>query len=281
MAKPKSGSSLVQHGDYSEDDAAEDAEESKRAQGGVIIKIPQGKTTVRAIPPKPGGKWKRKSFMHYVEVPGAGSVAINCARLLAKKPCLICKTEQKMVASGNKRDFQKASRIKAKARWYCNVVERGAEENGPRILAFGPMINDQLIEIRQDADDGGDFVHPTKGFDLRIVRKGDGPNNTKYLVTAAKQRPTPLAADTKTMNELIENQHSLDRWLEAPDLDEQKAKLSGEDDDEDDKPRKPSRASRSIEDETDDDEEVDTEIDDEDKSGEEDDDEEIVVNIED
>src|SRR4051812_25672621 len=102
MAKDK-GSSLVKYGAFTVEDAEEDEIEVKKAMGGgKYMKLVEGKNLIRFIPPKPGAKWRRVTYIHYVNVPGAGRVQFVCPRMEKKEPCVVCKRVQQLTASGNK-----------------------------------------------------------------------------------------------------------------------------------------------------------------------------------
>jgi hypothetical protein len=230
MAKKETTStSLVQFGDFTADEASEMKRESEAASGGgIIFKLKPGRTVVRPIPPKKGEKLMKVAYVHYLDVPGTGRVSFNCPRLMAKRACSVCATETKLLATGEDNDFKKAKKLKAKRQLYMNMIVRGDEGVGPRVLRFGKMIEDQLIEIRQDEDDGGNFSHPTAGFDLKISRKGEGQNDTEYKVVASGARPSPLAADAAQMQEWIDNQPDLSRFLRVMSDEQIERKLNGE-----------------------------------------------------
>lgn len=263
MAGKKSDStSIVQYGDFSLDEVNELKRDSEQHNGGgAIYKLKPGRTVVRVIPPRKNEKLMKVAYVHYLDVPGVGRVSFNCPRLMAKRPCKVCKTENELMATGDDADFKKAKKLKAKRQLYMNMIVRGEEANGPRVLRFGKMIEDQLIEIRQDEDDGGNFAHPTQGFDLKISRKGEGQNDTEYKVTASGQRPSPLADDASQMQDWIDGQPDLSRFLRVLSDEQIDRKLRGEDggrdDDEDSSRRRlppqqaARRPSRSIDDEVD------------------------------
>lgn len=242
MAKKKS-TSLV-HVDF-EDFTLEDAEEIAReaeqnATQGRILKLRPGRTVLRVLPAPKGEKLFRVAYVHYLDVPGVGRVSFNCPRLMAKRPCSVCKTEAELLATGEDVDFRKSRKIKAKRQVFFNVIDRGNEEAGPQPFRFGKTIEDQLIEIRQDEDDGGNFSHPTNGFDIKFSRKGEGMNDTEYKLTVTGPNPKPLSDDPEQMREWIEEQPDLSRFLRVLSDEAIGRKLRGEDgdDDDDDTPKR-------------------------------------------
>lgn len=228
MATAKKNDSLVQYEDFSLDDVEEQEKEAKETAGaGVIFKIPPGKTVVRAVPAKPGEKLMMVAYVHYLDVPGVGKVSFNCPRLMAKRNCTVCKKEAELLSTGEDIDFKKSKKLKAKRQLYMPIIVRGEEEAGVRILRFGKMIEDQLIEIRKDEDDGGNFAHPVEGFDLKISRKGEGEFDTEYKVTKTGD-VKPLSNDAAEMKDWIENQPQRERFLRVLSDEDIEAKLAGE-----------------------------------------------------
>ena len=232
MAKttPTTDTSLVKYGDFSADDAEEEAKERESERGsGAFIKLKPGKTTLRVIPPLPGKKWKRVIYVHYVDVPGAGRVSFNCPNLCAKLHCIVCAKQKQLEASGNEIDEKKARKLRPKRRCLVPAVDRADESAGPRVFGFGTMIEDQLIELRKDEDIGGNFVDPVNGFDLAIIRTGTGENDTEYKVMPAnKGRACKLSEDAVLFNQWIASQPNLDKWCKVLPADDIEKLLRGE-----------------------------------------------------
>lgn len=246
MAKNSSTTSLQKYGGFDLDEAAED-EKELAASGGAnaFLKLNPGKTKVRFIPPLPGKKWRRVSHVHYVDIPGAGRASFPCPKLEAKRACRLCSQAQKLLATGNEIDEKKGKKLLPQRRCYATVVDRNDPESGARILAFGRTIEQQLIEIRKDEDEGGDFVNPIDGIDITIIRKGTGALDTRYTVRPGKRQP--LDEDAAAMNELIATQPNLEKWCRVPSDEEIDAILKGED------PREARRNAERDRDEDDDD----------------------------
>lgn len=250
MAKNSAGTSLQKYGGFDLDEADE-AEKDLKASGGsnAFLKIEVGKTKLRFIPPLPGKKWRRVSHVHYVDVPGSGRASFVCPRLESKRPCRLCTQANKLLATGNEIDERKGKKLLPQRRCYASVLDRNDPESGARVYAFGRMVEQQLIEIRKDEDEGGDFVNPVDGIDITIIRKGTGATDTRYTVRPGKRGS--LLEDAKEMSELIATQPNLEKWCKAPSDEEIDAILKGED------PREARRNAREKEDDEDDDDDDD------------------------
>jgi hypothetical protein len=234
----KKDDALVNYGDFTLDDTNELEREAKENSGGnLIYKFPQGRTVLRVVPPKKGEKLMKVAYVHYLDVPGVGRVSFNCPRLMAKRGCAVCRKEAELLATGEDIDFKKSRKLKAKRQLFMCAVIRGQEDLGVRVIRFGKMIEDQLIEIRRDEDDGGNFAHPVTGFDLKISRSGETENDTKYKVVKTGG-PKPLSDDATQMATWIEEQPSLDRFLRVLSDEQIERKLNGEDGGESSSPRR-------------------------------------------
>lgn len=215
MAKDKS-SSLVKYEDYTIEDAQHDAEDIAASRGSkTLVKLKQGKNRVRFIPALPGKSWKRVTYEHWVSVPGLGDVRFTCPLFEAKKKCRACDMEKKLLGSAKEADQARAKRFKAGRRVYANVIMRDNEAQGPVVLPFGIQVEKALTELRADEDIGGNFIHPVEGFDILILKSGEGME-TRYAVHPAdKGRSCPLHDDGKTTNEWIASQHDLEKLVKV------------------------------------------------------------------
>lgn len=201
----------------SEDVLREKAElEDSRGSGAFFnIKKP-GKYVIRFIPALAGRRWKRVTYMHYIDAPGVGRVSFICPKMEVKQSCPACKMEQKYAASDKEIDQKRAFKFKPKRRCLSNVIDRAHPEDGPKVFAFGVMVEKQLIELLSDEDVGGNFLHPVKGYDVGVLRTGVGMNDTEYKVYPAnKGKVLTLHDDVVIVNEWLTNQHNLERFVKV------------------------------------------------------------------
>jgi hypothetical protein len=206
-------SNLVRWGSYDASTAKAEKEEMAKGGGGQdFMKLQAGRNVVRVLPPAPG---KRSPFrvvhQHFVRLPTSPNpVVFVCPRMETKSECPLCTQAGRLRSSGNEADREKAWELMPKRRVFCSVIDRANPEAGPKVLAFGKMVHEELVSLREDEDTGGDFSHPLTGYDVIILREGTGKNDTSYKVRRAKGE-TPLSPDAAEM----------DRWADAmPDLDQ-------------------------------------------------------------
>jgi len=218
------GSNLVRYGSYEE--AAADQE--KQAMQGDFMTLSVGRNVIRILPPKAG---VRSPFFvvheHYIEMTGRDAVKFTCPRMHAKRHCIACAKAEELRATGNQVDRDRAGSLFPRKRIYTNVLDRNAQEQGPKILPFGKTIHEKLIAIRKDPDAGGDFTHPMTGFDIIIERTGTGKRDTRYEVFGAR-RASKLSDDIETMNGWIDLQPDLTHFAVVKTDDEIRAMFGGQ-----------------------------------------------------
>lgn len=201
-----------------------------------FVKLEAGENVVRFLPAplgkgKKGTKPWKKIHEHYIDIKKGGedkTVRFVCPRRMTKgkERCPACDMADRL-SKGNAADKEHARDFTATLRIYANVVVRGQEEAGPKVLAFGKSIHDQLKKIASSRR-GGDFMVPTeKGFDIIIDRTGTG-RKTKYDVSIDRDF-TPLSEDEEEAIEWIENQWPLEEYATLDEYEVNAALMAGED----------------------------------------------------
>jgi gp32 DNA binding protein like len=213
--------------DWSAEDAEAEKSEVERLDGSSeMLKLPQGKTMLRVLPPKAGMKSPMPAAsQHFIDLPDGKSVSFNCPRVHVKKPCPACEMVDKLRATGNPRDYDKAGSFLPKRRHYANVIDRKNPEKGVQVFAFPKTIYEALVSLRTDGQTGGNFTHPLKGFDVVIEKTGE-KKQTEYKVFAARNN-SPLSDDADEMDEWLASMHDLGRFMTILPYDEITKKLAG------------------------------------------------------
>lgn len=181
-------SNLAKYQSFDMEAAAEEQKALDEA-GGDFIKTQDGKNSYRFLPTPI--EWGLKSpfvkvYQHFLDAPGGKKIVFNCPRIMDKRPCAACAKSDKLRATGNPRDRDEAYKYQAKLRVFANVIDRANPDKGPGILGFGKTILQELVRIRSDADDGGDYTNPGEdGFDIIIHRKGQDLQ-TEYTVKPSR-----------------------------------------------------------------------------------------------
>ncbi len=209
-------SSLVQYESFSEDDAKRTRESLNLGGNNAYVDMKQpGKYRVRFLPAQPKKSWIHESWQHFIDVPGTNGRSVLCPMRTAKKKCPVCAKAEEYSRSDKELDQRKAKGMWPRLQCLANVIVRGKEEEGPRILRFGKKVAEQILDLR-DEDVGGNFLHPEKGMDLIIIRTGLGFETRYKVVAANKGQVLPLSSDVNEMNDWITNQYDLSHY--APKL---------------------------------------------------------------
>ncbi len=215
---------IVTYGDWSPDQMKRESQEM--ASGGDFWKAPEGKTSVRFLPPKLG--WPSPfviQHQHFVRMPGQERpVSFCCPREHEKKPCVCCKKADALETSGNSRDERMARNLRPQKRVMANIIVNPKDETAkPTIWTFGTRVFNQLKSIREDDEGGGNFLDPVKGFNIVVQRKGTGKDDTTYTLIPSRNL-TQLAN-----MEWINMQPDLRRLIRIPTVEQQERLLAGED----------------------------------------------------
>lgn len=207
---------LQKYGGFLLDDA--EALDAEMGKGGSAdwMKIRVGKNVVRFLPAPVG----RKPFVlvkeHQLNI---NNTFINfaCPKQMGKKPCPVCKKIDQMKSTGNPADFERAKEWFPRKRIYSYCIDRNEPEVGPKLYAFGRKIWEQLKELREDEDFGGDFTHPESGFDVVVKRKGTTKNDTAYSCRATRQSALgndawlPMVGDLTRFAKILSEEEILEK----------------------------------------------------------------------
>jgi hypothetical protein len=229
-------------GDWSDEAAKQDEEAGGQSTSAFLEKLPEGDTVLRFLPPKPD---QRSPFAiahtHWFNRTDGSRGMVNCPRMLVKTFadrgydttglngfCPLCAKMEELRKSKNIPDQKKAKKLIPKLRVYANVIDRENESVGPQVFAFGKMVYDDLMKIRNNPKKGGKFTDPEKGRDIIITREGTGQNDTKYSC-AASMEMSPIHPDPGQVDEWMEQAHDLSQYLDVPTAEEVIAKVKGDD----------------------------------------------------
>jgi hypothetical protein len=217
-------SAIVQYGDWSEDQMKQDDKEM--SSGGDFWKVPTGRTVVRFLPPKLG--WPSPfviQHQHFIRMPGVEkAIVFACPKEHESKKCLACDKADTLETSGNARDSKQSKGLRPQRRVMANVIITPKDaESSVMIWAFGKRVYDALKAIRTDDENGGNFLDPVKGFNISVLRAGQGKDDTVYTLTPGREQTQILNMDW------IEIQGDLRKLIRIPTVDQQKRLFEGED----------------------------------------------------
>jgi hypothetical protein len=140
--------------------------------GNEFIKIEEGTTIVRILPAKTGTDFYSEVKTHRVQLP-TKTYENNVVCL--GDDCPICNLYRALWKTGNKDHEDLARKIKAKSRYYLNVLDRNTLE--VKVLSCGTQVFQKILATILDQD-FGDITDPQTGFDFKLVKvSGDGYPN--------------------------------------------------------------------------------------------------------
>ena len=240
---------LVKYGNY-DIATAKKEQEQLAAEGGDFMKLLPGKNVVRILPPRVGEKSPFVvTYQHFIK-DNDKIVTFTCPRMMQKKSCPACSNAERMRASGIPADRDAGFQWLPKRRVFIALIDRKQPEMGARTLAFGKMVHEGLLSLRND-EDWGDFCNPVDGYDVNIEKTGEGMK-TEYKVLPRKH--SPLAASPEQMNTWLEALPDMGRLAYVPSSNEiiEKLRTSGIDIDSDDEPVLPAAKRRTASDDLED-----------------------------
>lgn len=179
-------------------------------------KFKDGMNVVRILPPwSDEGLFAKDAGYHYNV---AAKTAVACPKVCKNKPCPVCETASELFKSKRPEDIALARKIGSKSRYFLNVLDRDAKDGKVYILGVGPQIYEQVLQIFSDKD-YGDITDLESGWDLKIVKEGEGME-TKYKVLPAKAPSKVIKWDDKKkelcdFDKLIEEDLKSYEWLKA------------------------------------------------------------------
>lgn len=167
--------------------------------------IKDGETYIRILPNKdPNKHFFLKSGFHKIF-----GEYYNCPKEFKNAKCPICEYVSKLYRSNQMEDIELARELKKVKRYYYNVVVRGAEDKGVRVLTSGIKLFEKIIGACANPEIG-DISDAKEGYDF-IIKKRMKDGYWNYDLSEASRRSSPLNADPKKAEEWIQAQYDLEK----------------------------------------------------------------------
>lgn len=221
---------------------------------------PDSESQLRILPPKEGKELFIKVSTHFVRLPDRkGPVVFACPRRMTNEECPLCEQADKLMKPKDGKRPSRVQRDKAyklypRVRVYFNAIDRDDEKAGPYIVGVGSTVYKKLMKLIKRKKK--DITDPERGYDIVVERAGSDMEDTEYDVWLDDD-PTELGPDGDKWFD--EQDDDLARFAAVLSPDEIYEKLEGDDEGDDDKPKrvrggKERRSLRSGDDDDDDDE---------------------------
>ena len=140
----------------------------------------------------------------------------HCPRV-QDKDCPICETYLKLWKTPLDSDKDVARQIKARRRYYLNVVDR--RDEGVKILSVGQKLFGKILDAFFD-EDYGDLTDTKEGWDFKIVKdtQGQWPN---YDKSAPKPKSSEAGTDSQVATWMDET-HDIHNLVKLPEYEDLK-----------------------------------------------------------
>ena len=189
-----------------------------------FYQIPEGTNAVRILPWKDDEKeFYAETKIHRVPGPDGNVRNIHCRKIHGES-CPMCDLYFALWKTGRQEDEDLARKIKPRARYYMNILDREGGE--VKILSIGVILFKKIIGAMLD-EDFGDITDPEAGHDFKIVKEMEG-QWPKYDQSAPRPKSSPLgskAENASTMDSL-HNIHELVKLEEYEDVKKAAAMLT-------------------------------------------------------
>ena len=194
-------------------------QEEERKQGKHFDTLQKGPNYRRVLPPWEGAEdWRKYAAYHFNVLE---KEAVLCPKKTFNKPCPICEYNEELYASNDQTDKDEAKKIRAKDRFFCNVLNLDKKDDAKvYILGFGQTIEEQIIAIMdpggkegEEAEQFGygDITDPMGGRTLLITKTVPAdPTQTSYEVKAAT-----TTSKIPNWEEISKGIHNLDAFIAA------------------------------------------------------------------
>lgn len=167
--------------------------------------VKDGETYIRILPNKdPNKHFFLKSGFHKIF-----GEYYNCPKEFKNAKCPICEYVSKLYRSTQMEDVELARELKKVKRYYYNVVVRGAEDKGVRILTSGIKLFEKIIGACANPEIG-DISDAKEGYDF-IIKKRMKDGYWNYDLSEASRRASPLNPDSVKAEAWIQSQYDLEQ----------------------------------------------------------------------
>ncbi len=182
-----------------------------------FLRVDEGATLVRIMP----SKNEELDFYAETAIHRIDEKNYHCPKVQGN-PCPLCDLSFKLWNTKEPGNQDIARQIKARKRFYLNVLDRESTE--VKILSLGIKLFTKILDCFFD-EDYGDITHLETGHDFKIIRDNQGqwPN---YDKSAPRPKSTPAgspAEDALSMDEI----HSIHELVKPAEYEELKKLAMG------------------------------------------------------
>jgi hypothetical protein len=184
-----------------------------------FYKIPEGSNSVRLLPWRDEDReFYAETKIHRVEMPDGQYKNFHC-RKVHGEACPLCDLYYGLWKTGRKEDEDLARKIKPRARYYMNILDR--DTGDVKILSVGVIIFKKIIAAMLD-EDFGDITDLQSGHDFKIVKEMEaGSPWPKYDQSAPRPKSSPLGSKAEIAS-YMDSLHDVHELVKLEDYEEVK-----------------------------------------------------------
>ncbi len=176
------------------------------------------RSTIRILPGAINSSGENSVFFTETLLHKINGKNYHCPKKIGQ-PCPICEYNRALWATEDQENIKIARELKAKKKFYMNVIAREREvidektgdkqlmkNNGPLIYSCGVKVFEKILKFMVD-EDYGDITDLENGYDFQIrkEKQGEWPN---YDDSKARKDPSP-AGTKEEIEEWMNNLHDL------------------------------------------------------------------------
>jgi len=174
----------------------------EREANSVIADIESGENYYRFLPPwSAAGEWRKEAWFHNLfkaEMKVSGKKVVVCLKRTYDQACALCEQVDQMFKMKDPEAEELAKEIRAKQRFFSNVLDLTKKDGKVYVLPFGQKLEERIVGIMEGGKgpDGmesfgvGDITDVQTGRNMMITKKVN-PKNTKETDYAAQASPQP------------------------------------------------------------------------------------------
>jgi hypothetical protein len=167
-----------------------------------LFSVKDKKNTIRICPPT----WE--DFEHYgLDIwvhyrIGPDKSSFICPKRQSNEECPICNESEELLSEGK---VKEADALKAKKRVLVWLIDRSAEDEGPKLWAMPWTVDRDIVKQAVDEDNGEVLRvdHHEDGYDVTFDKSGT-QRNTEYFGVKISRRPSPMSPSGKTQEKWLE-----------------------------------------------------------------------------
>ncbi|MCK9596741.1 hypothetical protein M0R19_06115 [Candidatus Pacearchaeota archaeon] len=132
----------------------------------------ENENSIRILPAGSAPPLSRTFYVEYFKHYNIGQGDVTsffCPQQIAKKPCPICDLVKNLYETKDSDDKQLANSIRAKSRFYMNIIDLKDVTKGVQIFEAGIMLFEDILSYFVNIPKYGDILNPKEGRNFTLI----------------------------------------------------------------------------------------------------------------